>query len=72
MQLAQQGYTIFSLNYKDELTAARMVLARSGNPYVATAVDKQGQVGIDWGVTGTPETFLIDKQGIVRYKQTGP
>jgi cytochrome c biogenesis protein CcmG/thiol:disulfide interchange protein DsbE len=72
MQLAQQGYTIYSLNYKDDLTAARMVLARSGNPYVATAVDEQGQVGIDWGVTGTPETFLIDKQGIVRYKQTGP
>lgn len=72
MQLAQQGYTIYGLNYKDDLTAARRVLARRGNPYIATAVDEQGQVGIDWGVTGTPETFLLDKQGIVRYKQIGP
>jgi len=72
MQLAQQGYTIYSLNYKDKLADARTVLARSGNPYVATAVDDKGQVAIDWGVTGTPETFIIDKQGIVRYKQTGP
>lgn len=72
MQLAQQGYTIYSLNYKDKLADARTVLDRSGNPYVATAVDDKGQVAIDWGVTGTPETFIIDKQGIVRYKQTGP
>lgn len=72
MQLAQQGYTIYSLNYKDKLADAKTVLARSGNPYVATAVDDKGQVAIDWGVTGTPETFIIDKQGIVRYKQTGP
>jgi len=72
MQLAKQGYIIYGLNYKDSLENARQVLARTGNPYVANAFDEKGRIGIDWGVTGTPETFIIDKQGVVRYKQVGP
>jgi cytochrome c biogenesis protein CcmG/thiol:disulfide interchange protein DsbE len=43
-----------------------------GNPYVVNAFDADGRVGIDWGVYGTPETFLVDQDGIIRYKQIGP
>ena len=65
------------LNYKDYGTeeygeAAMQWLATLGNPYVAVAVDTKGMAGIDWGVVGVPETFVIDKKGIVRYKFTGP
>jgi cytochrome c biogenesis protein CcmG/thiol:disulfide interchange protein DsbE len=65
------------LNYKDYGTeeygeAALQWLASLGNPYDAIAVDTEGKAGIDWGVVGVPETFLIDKEGIVRYKFTGP
>ncbi len=45
---------------------------KHGDPYAAVGVDKAGLVAIDWGVYGTPETFLIDKKGIIRYKQIGP
>jgi cytochrome c biogenesis protein CcmG/thiol:disulfide interchange protein DsbE len=72
MQLAKQGYTIYGLNYKDQLTDAQTLLAQTGNPYLINGFDQQGEVGMDWGITGTPETFIIDKQGIVRYKHTGP
>ena len=47
-------------------------LAALGNPYYAVAVDTKGMAGIDWGVVGVPETFVMDKKGIVRYKFTGP
>ncbi|OQY53986.1 MAG: DsbE family thiol:disulfide interchange protein [Candidatus Parabeggiatoa sp. nov. 2] len=72
MQLAGEGYVIYGLVYKDTVPEAKMVLARTGNPYVANAFDEKGQIGMDWGVTGTPESFVIDKQGIVRYKHVGP
>jgi len=48
------------------------VLNRFGNPYVETVVDLDGRVGINYGVYGVPETYLIDKNGIIRYKHTGP
>lgn len=65
------------LNYKDYGTedygnAAKIWLARLGNPYYAVAVDTKGMAGIDWGVVGVPETFVMDKKGIVRHKFTGP
>lgn len=65
------------LNYKDYGTedygdAAKDWLGQLGNPYYAVAVDTKGMAGIDWGVVGVPETFVMDKQGIVRYKFTGP
>ena len=65
------------LNYKDYGTEdygddAIQWLSALGNPYYAVAVDTKGMAGIDWGVVGVPETFLIDKKGIVRYKFTGP
>ena len=71
MQMAKQGYVIYGLNYKDTKANANEVLTKTGNPYVVNAFDKDGKVGMDWGVTGTPETFIVDKQGVVRYKHTG-
>lgn len=72
MQLARQGVAIYGLNYKDERHAALHWLEQFGDPYKAVAFDAQGRVGIDWGVYGTPETFVIDRHGVVRYKHTGP
>lgn len=70
--IAQQGIKIYGINYKDELMDARRWLAAFGNPYVKSAHDISGRAGIDWGVYGTPETFVIDKKGMIRYKHTGP
>ncbi|RYU60045.1 DsbE family thiol:disulfide interchange protein [Methylolobus aquaticus] len=63
---------IYGLNYKDERNAALEWLARLGNPYRSSAFDADGRVGIDWGVYGVPETFVIDRKGIIRHKFTGP
>ena len=63
---------IVGLNYKDQRDAGVQWLTRFGNPYVLSAYDLDGRVGIDYGVYGVPETFVIDKQGVVRYKQIGP
>lgn len=75
--IGEEKVPTIGLNYKDYGTqdygdAARSWLARLGNPYQAVVVDSKGDVGIDWGVVGVPETFVIDKKGIVRYKFTGP
>jgi cytochrome c biogenesis protein CcmG/thiol:disulfide interchange protein DsbE len=72
-QLAQQQVVyIVGLNYKDEFVAAKNWLDTLGNPYNVVITDKEGRVGIDYGVYGVPETFVIDKKGIIRYKHTGP
>lgn len=63
---------IYGLNYKDERTDGLKWLARFGNPYDASLYDRDGRVGIDWGVYGVPETFIVDRQGIVRFKHIGP
>lgn len=68
----QNAIPIYGLNYKDERPAARQWLRQLGNPYKASAFDEDGRVGIDWGVYGVPETFLVDAQGVIRYKHTGP
>ena len=67
-----KAVAIYGLNYKDEREPARAWLTRLGNPYTASLVDEDGRVGIDFGVYGVPETFVIDKQGVIRYKQVGP
>jgi len=73
MDLARSGAVeIVGLNYKDENNAAREWLQRHGNPYAVSAVDADGRVGIDWGVYGVPETFVVDRSGTIRYKQIGP
>ena len=63
---------IIGLNYKDQSPDALRWLDEFGNPYTTSIVDADGRVGIDFGVYGVPETFLIDKQGVIRYKQIGP
>ena len=69
---AKLGIKIYGINYKDEVADARQWLQMRGNPYVKSAHDLDGRIGIDWGVYGVPETFVIDKQGMIRYKHTGP
>lgn len=63
---------IYGLNYKDERAAGLKWLANFGNPYDLSLFDHEGRVGIDFGVYGVPETFIIDKQGVIRFKQIGP
>lgn len=63
---------IYGLNYKDQRADALVWLERFGNPYQATVFDPKGLVGLDYGVYGTPETFVIDQQGVIRHKQVGP
>ena len=70
--LRQKGVDIYGLNYKDKRPAAEQWLQQFGNPYIVNAFDADGRVGIDWGVYGTPETFVIDKHGIIRHKHIGP
>ena len=69
---ASKVVPVYGLDYKDDPGAGRAWLAQNGDPYVASIVDRDGRVGIDYGVYGVPETFLVDKQGVVRYKQIGP
>ena len=72
-QLSRSGLMkVYGLNYKDEADNAKQWLRRLGNPYFVNAVDYDGRVGIEWGVYGTPESFLIDHNGIIRHKVIGP
>ncbi len=71
--LANDGrFAIAGLNYKDSAENARRFLGGLGNPYSAIGVDGSGRTAIDWGVYGVPETFLIGKDGRIRYKHIGP
>ncbi|MCE5182699.1 MAG: DsbE family thiol:disulfide interchange protein [Betaproteobacteria bacterium] len=73
LELSRQGIVpIYGMDYKDQPADAQAVLDRFGNPYVETVVDLDGRAGINLGVYGVPETYLIDKNGVIRYKQTGP
>jgi cytochrome c biogenesis protein CcmG/thiol:disulfide interchange protein DsbE len=63
---------IVGLNYKDKREDGVAWLTKFGNPYALSAFDQEGRVGIDYGVYGVPETFVIDKAGVIRYKQIGP
>ena len=68
----KQLLPIYGLNYKDKREDAQRWLGRFGDPYEASLFDADGRVGIDFGVYGVPETFVIDKQGVVRFKHIGP
>jgi cytochrome c biogenesis protein CcmG/thiol:disulfide interchange protein DsbE len=73
MSLAQQNIVpVYGLDYKDKKEDGEMTLRQAGNPYTLVAMDRDGRIGIDYGVYGVPETYVIDKQGIIRYKQIGP
>ena len=67
----QSRVPVYGLNYKDQPDAAMRWLARHGNPYRQSLRDDDGRVGIDFGVYGVPETFVIDRQGVVRFKHVG-
>jgi len=72
MALAKTGeVALHGINYKDDPDNASNWLARYGNPYDRTGADRNGRVGIDWGVYGVPETFVIDQEGRIRYKHVG-
>ena len=72
MTLAQEKIPIWGIAYKDKPDAAHRFLARNGDPYARVAMDEPGRVAIDWGVYGVPETYLLDRAGIVRWRQAGP
>ncbi len=64
--------TVVGLNYKDEPADATRWLQQYGNPYATSVIDRDGRVGIDWGVYGVPETFVIGADGLIKYKHIGP
>ena len=73
MQLAASGtIPIYGLNWRDNLPEAQRFLQQLGDPYVDSAFDEDGRVGINWGVYGAPETFLVGADGTVLFKQLGP
>ena len=73
MELARARLVpIYGLNYKDKREDGVNWLSQLGDPYVVSAFDVDGRVGIDYGVYGVPETYVIDRQGIIRYKHVGP
>ncbi len=73
MDLAAAGtVAIHGVNYKNKPEEARQWLANLGNPYGRIGVDQSGRIGIDWGVSGVPETFIVDREGRIRYRHWGP
>jgi cytochrome c biogenesis protein CcmG/thiol:disulfide interchange protein DsbE len=72
MRLKEQGVAIQGINYKDRPQDARAWLAELGDPFQHLGADRDGRVAIDWGVYGVPETYVIDKQGKIAYRQVGP
>ena len=72
LELADQGYRIAGVNFRDDAEAAAGYLGEDGNPFFATGFDPRGRVAIDWGVSAPPETFIVDGDGTVLYRFTGP
>lgn len=73
MEMANTGQiATYGLDYKDTDQEAQAVLIEHGNPYKAVFTDADGKIGIDYGVYGVPETYIIDKAGVIRYKKIGP
>ena len=73
MQLAQEkGFELYGLVQRDTPQQIRAFLAQTGNPFSRIANDVDGRAGIEWGVYGAPETFVVDGKGVIRYKMLGP
>ena len=68
----EKGVKVIGINYKDNPKKAIQWLKELGNPYTAVAVDKSGRIAIDWGVYGIPETFIVNSEGIIKYRHVGP
>jgi cytochrome c biogenesis protein CcmG/thiol:disulfide interchange protein DsbE len=69
---AATGVKLYGINYKDQAATARRFLGRYGNPFTAVGVDANGRAAIEWGVTGMPETFIVNAKGEIVYKHVGP
>ena len=73
VELAKSGVApVIGLDYKDKREDALTMLQRQGDPYMLSAFDANGRVGIDYGVYGVPETYIIDQAGLIRFKHIGP
>ncbi len=72
MAMAAAGIDVVGINYKDRPEDATRWLQQLGNPYRAIGADRDGRAGIDWGITGVPETFILDGNGRVRFRHVGP
>ncbi len=72
MRLSRAGVPVFGVAYKDKPQDSLGFLQRHGNPYARLGVDLPGRVAIDWGLYGVPETYLIDKSGVIRWRWAGP
>jgi cytochrome c biogenesis protein CcmG, thiol:disulfide interchange protein DsbE len=72
MALAERGVTIYGINYKDPPEQAAAWLDELGNPFAKIGADRSGRVGIDWGVYGVPETYVVDGAGRIRHRFVGP
>jgi cytochrome c biogenesis protein CcmG/thiol:disulfide interchange protein DsbE len=70
--LAAMGVRLVGVNYKDDPANAMKFLQADGDPYAAIGMDSSGRVGIDWGLTGVPETFIVRGDGVIAFKYTGP
>ena len=70
-ELARGGVAIYGINYKDEDAAALRWLEELGDPYILSVADREGTLGLDLGVYGAPETYLVDAEGVVRYRHVG-
>lgn len=71
-RFANTGVTLVGVNYKDDPNNAKAWLVQLGDPYKTVVTDSNGRTGIDFGLYGVPESYLIDKQGVIRFKQIGP
>jgi cytochrome c biogenesis protein CcmG, thiol:disulfide interchange protein DsbE len=69
---AATGVKLYGVNYKDQAATARRFLGRYGNPFTAVGIDANGRAAIEWGVTGMPETFIVNGKGEIVYKHVGP
>jgi cytochrome c biogenesis protein CcmG/thiol:disulfide interchange protein DsbE len=72
MKLHKKGYRIYGVNYKDTKQDMQNFLKNFGNPFDKISVDAAGQTSIEWGVYGMPETYLVDRDGMIRARHTGP
>jgi cytochrome c biogenesis protein CcmG/thiol:disulfide interchange protein DsbE len=72
MRLSRDGVAVLGVNYKDKAGDAAAFLTRHGNPFRRLGRDEPGRVAIDWGVYGVPETYLLDRKGIIRWRWPGP
>ncbi len=71
-RLAEDGLRVYGINHRDEASEAIRWLKRHGNPYTAVGFDPDGRISLEWGVTGVPETFIVNAAGVITYKHAGP